>query len=59
MEVDTTNTIGNAFSANVVNIGPQLAMTIGKTELCTGMLVPVSGDQAYNWECTFRLNRKF
>jgi hypothetical protein len=59
MEVDNTNTIGTKYSANIVNLGPQLAMGIGKTELDAGMLVPVTADQAYKSEFVFRVNRRF
>jgi hypothetical protein len=59
VELDDTNTIGKAYAANVVNMGPQLVVEAGKTEFATGMLVPVSGDQAYKWEVTARVNRRF
>ena len=59
VEVNDTNTLGNVYSANVVNIGPQLVMNAGLTELGVGMLVPVSGDQAYKSEFTCRVNRRF
>jgi hypothetical protein len=59
LEVNDTNTLGNIFSANVVNLGPQLVMNVGRMELCTGMLVPVTGDQAYKSEFVFRANCRF
>jgi hypothetical protein len=43
----------------VVDLGPQLTANVGKTEICTGMLVPVTGAEAYKSEFIFRLNRKF
>ncbi|MGD0899675.1 MAG: hypothetical protein ABR915_17730, partial [Thermoguttaceae bacterium] len=59
LEIDDTNAIGNIFSANVVNLGPQLVMNVGNTEFDTGMLIPVTADQAYKWEYVFRVNRRF
>jgi hypothetical protein len=59
LEVDDTNTLGNRFTATVVNLGPQVVMNIGKTEVAAGMLVPVSNDDAYKSEFTFRVNRQF
>jgi hypothetical protein len=59
LEVDDTNTLGNRFTASVVNLGPQLVANLGNTEIGAGMLVPVSNDAAYKSEFTFRLNRKF
>jgi hypothetical protein len=59
LEVNNTNTIGTRYSSNIVNLGPQLAMGIGKTKLDAGMLVPVTGDQAYKSEFVFRVNRRF
>jgi hypothetical protein len=59
LEVNDTNTLGSIYSANVVDLGPQLALGMGKTEIDTGLLVPVTADQAYKWECVLRVNRKF
>jgi hypothetical protein len=59
IEVDDTNALGNRFTSNVVDLGPQLTVNVGSLEICTGMLVPVTGDEAYKSEFIFRLNRKF
>ncbi len=59
LEVDDTNALGNRFTSNVVDLGPQLTANVGNTEICAGMLVPVTGDEAYKSEFIFRLNRKF
>ena len=53
MEVDNTNTMGTKYSANIVNLGPQLAMVVGKTEFDAGMLVPVTADRPYRSEFVF------
>ena len=58
-EVNDTNTLGNRFNATVVNLGPQLVVNVGATEIGAGLLVPVSSDAAYKSEFTFRLNRRF
>lgn len=58
-EVNDTNTLGNRYHATVVNLGPQLAATIGKTEVGAGLLVPVSNNTAYQSEFTLRINRNF
>ena len=59
IEVNDTNTLGNAYSANVVNLGPQLVVNLLKTEVDLGLLVPVTGDQAYKSEFVCRVNRRF
>jgi hypothetical protein len=59
LEIDDTNAVGGAYTSNVVDLGPQLVANVGNTELAAGLLVPVSTDQAYKWEFTFRLNRRF
>ena len=59
LEINDTNTLGSRYAANVVNLGPQLVVNAGLTEIGAGMLVPVSDDTAYKSEFTFRLNRRF
>ena len=59
LEINDTNAFGGAYTANVVDVGPQLVANVGKTELDTGFLVPVSTDRAYQWELIFRANRRF
>jgi len=61
LEVNCTSTLGAAegFSQNIVNLGPAIVANIGRTETAVGMLVPVTEDQAYEWELAVRLNRRF
>jgi len=42
----TTRTRWETLYRHVVNLGPQLVVNVGKTEVSTGLLVPVSNDQA-------------
>jgi hypothetical protein len=61
-EFEVNQLLGSAQceeAATLVDIGPAVVLQAGKTELRTGMLVPVSPFRQYDWELAVSLNRRF